>query len=171
MQLFVDAAANTSTVLQPEDNCIPGPPVCAGMMEYLAPATMLRAAEIFKQATTALDSAHDTGFWSREVLRLRLRVAELPTLYVIMLRWQYVRAWAVQNNRTWPLASTNISDVYQSFADTYRQHGMDDGVWCNPTATCNVTCQCSGKTAPSVDNALGEWFGAGLPWFKKQIGA
>ena len=42
------------------------------------------------------------------------------------------------------------------FAATYREHQMDVGVWC---------------VEKGRDNALGEWPGAGLPWFKKQIGA
>ena len=52
-----------------------------------------------------------------------------------------------------------------------RQHEMDRGVWCAPTPACNATCRCNCRTAPCVDNALGEWEGAGLPWLKKQIGA
>jgi hypothetical protein len=173
MQLFVDAAANSSTMLQPEDNCIPGPAACAGKMQYLAPETTLRSVDIFRRATVALGtsaSGRPSSNWEREQWPLRLKVAELPTLYVMLVRWQYVTAWAVAHNRTWPL-DTNITVVYESFAATYRRVHMDRGVWCGASPACNATCRCNCKTAPYLDNALGEWFGAGLPWFRKQIGA
>jgi hypothetical protein len=156
MQLFVEAAANTSTVLDPEANCIPGPAVCVGKMDYLAPETMLRSLSIFQQAASALGTAN------RE-LSMRLRVAELPTLYVILVRWSSMRAWAAARRYPWPL-SENISAVYDGFAQTYTEHGMDVGVWCPEKGDC-TSCN------PCRDNALGEWSGAGLKWFKKQIGA
>ena len=158
MQLFEGAAQTTGTVLDPEDNCIPGPPTCVGKMEYLKPETLLRSAAIFQRAAQVVDND--------ESRRLRLAAAELPTLYVILLRWDYVRALAEKNGTThaWPQAlSTNISVVYERFAATYRARGMDQCVWCeNPGERC---------ASPQRDNALGEWTGAGLKWFKKQIGA
>lgn len=156
MQLFERAAQATATFLDPEDNCMPGPPVCAGKMQYLKPETLLRSVEIFQRARQVVD-----GDQSRQ---LRLATAELPTLYVILLRWDFVRAWVRNQSRAWPESlSTNISVVYQRFALTYKARGMDQCVWCeDPGEHC---------VSPQRDNALGEWTGAGLEWFKKQIGA
>eukprot|EP01050_Picozoa_sp_SAG11_P016661 SAG11_NODE_2302_length_3548_cov_2.637866_3_plen_687_part_00 len=157
MQLFVAAAANTSTILDPEANCLPGPALCAGRMDYLAPETMLRSLSTLQEAASALGTA------APPELRARLRVAELPTLYVILIRWASVRAWAAAHGQRWPL-SEDISVVYNRFAQTYTEHGMDVSVWCPEVGDC---ASCS----PCRDNALGEWPGAGLTWFKKQIGA
>eukprot|EP01047_Picozoa_sp_COSAG01_P034903 COSAG01_NODE_2644_length_7322_cov_10.222899_4_plen_678_part_00 len=154
MELFETAANATATVLDPEDNCLPGPPVCDGKMQYLLPETLLRSVAIFQKATRVVEAD--------AAKQLRLAVAELPTLYVILLRWQYVRAWAKAHKQPWPL-SPNITVVYEGFAKVYRVHGMDKGVWCDkPGEEC---------ASPQRDNALGEWTGAGLKWFKKQIGA
>jgi hypothetical protein len=155
MQLFEAAANDTLTVLDPEDNCLPGPAVCAGKMAYLAPKTLLKSVAIFQRAAKVVDG-------TSAAKQLRLAVAELPTLYVILLRWEYVTAWAKAHSQPWPLSS-NISAVYEGFARTYRARGMDQCVWCErPGENCG---------SPQRDNALGEWTGAGLTWFKKQIGA
>ena len=139
MQLFEAAANDTLTVLDPEDNCLPGPAVCAGKMAYLAPETLLKSVAIFQRAAKVVDG-------TSAAKQLRLAVAELPTLYVILLWWEYVTAWAKAHSQPWPLS-----------------RGMDQCVWCErPGENCG---------SPQRDNALGEWTGAGLTWFKKQIGA
>ena len=152
MRLFIEAANATATFLDPEDNCIPGPAACAGKMQYLQPGALLQSISIFQDAAAAVEPD--------PAKQLRLQVAALPTLYVVLLRWQYVLDWADANGQPW-LLSRNISVVYGDFADVYRRNGMDIGVWCRDEAC----------VSPQRDNALGEWTGAGLAWFKKQIGA
>ena len=156
MQLFFDAAAKDNTTLGPEDNCIPGPAPCEGKMGYLSPATTLKSLAIFQRAAKLQDDPE---------LAFRLAVAQLPTLYVILIRWDYMVKWADANGHAWPLPR-NISEVYESFASVYRRRGMDHNVWCEAGQGRRwLTDDCI------RDNALGEWSGAGLPWFSKQIGA
>eukprot|EP01052_Picozoa_sp_SAG31_P057596 SAG31_NODE_17135_length_682_cov_0.711835_1_plen_143_part_10 len=50
LQLFIDAANATKTFLDPEDNCIPGPSVCTGKMQYLDPKYLLRSVQIVQDA-------------------------------------------------------------------------------------------------------------------------
>jgi hypothetical protein len=76
------------------------------------------------------------------VFQSRLRVAELPVLYVTMLRWSTMQAYATSHNVPWILGS--LQGCFDDFSYVYVGAGMND-------------------------SGLSEG-GNGLPWLKSTLG-
>ncbi len=53
----------------------------------------------------------------------RLRAAKLPTLYVMLLRWDEVRAFAAAHKVAWPYTETALGDAFAAFAQIYNETG------------------------------------------------
>ena len=87
---------------------------------YLTPAVMLQSALIFQNAAEAVE----------EPYLFRVQVSELPTIYVILLRWDEIYSYAVNASIAWPYPRglewtfSWFSAVYQ--AKTGWQSGLSE---------------------------------------------
>jgi hypothetical protein len=68
-------------------------------MKYLTPAALLQAGAALQAAKTA--TAQD-----KPLFRGHVELAELPTLYCVLPRWDEIRAYAAQKSVTWPFLQT-----------------------------------------------------------------
>lgn len=53
--------------------------------------------------------------------------AQLPSWFVLLLRWEEIRGYATAHGIPWPI-SQHKEHVLEEFARVYRAHGLDKGV-------------------------------------------
>lgn len=108
MDLFATSAANVSAFMREND------PATAA---YLAPDVVLRAVALLQSAVAASAGAPFVH---------RCQVALLAPVYVVLLRWSEMSAWAAGHGVAWPLPAQPI-DAFNAFAAVYNAEGMGAG--------------------------------------------
>jgi hypothetical protein len=156
---------------------------------YLSPRACLDALANLQQAKSAVRAAASS---EAAVILGRLAAIELGTSYVVLLRWDEMRAWAATNARPWPV-SGNKTAVLADFITRYRLAGMHVRVGFDPTpiacnratngticyvrdnelqpATCGSACAvapCTKDGQCVVDCGLSEPC-HGLSWFNQTV--
>ena len=179
IEIFVKSA-NTTSLHQGPD------------AEYLSPRACLSALANLQQAKSAVKAAAGSDDVDTVDVLYRLAAIELGTTYVVLLRWDEMRAWAATNGQTWP-ASDNKTAVLADFNTRYRLSGMDVRVGFKPTpiecnratngticyvldnklqpSTCGFACAaapCTKDGQCDIDSGLSEG-GHGLSWFNQTV--
>ena len=86
-------------------------------------------------------------------VRDRIERVEIGTLYVVLMRWKEVRAWAAAHRFAWPIEAT-MDGAYERFASLYVRFGMDHRVGFGPDGP---------------DEGLAAGGGHGLQWLNRTI--
>ena len=84
---------------------------------YLTPAVVLQAVAALARAAAAAASPY----------ALRLQTLWLAPVYVVLLRWVELRAWAAAHSVAWPLPAAPL-DAYDAFAAVYAAAGLGGGL-------------------------------------------
>ena len=86
----------------------------AATAAYLSDNLMLSAAQTFKDALAKVAGTPYRG---------RVDLAKLTVYYVILLRWDTIKAFATQHSVDWPLEATKLA-AFGEFARVYKENGM-----------------------------------------------
>ena len=85
---------------------------------YLTPELLLESALLMEKAV-------ETNTKNDPALGKRLRLAKLPTLYVVLLRWGEVRAYAQRHKVTWPYPGcSSLKGCFDEFSSIYKENDM-----------------------------------------------
>ena len=72
-----------------------------------------------------MEKAVETNTKNDPALGKRLRLAKLPTLYVVLLRWGEVRAYAQRHKVTWPYPGcSSLKGCFDEFSSIYKENDM-----------------------------------------------
>jgi hypothetical protein len=118
---------------------------------YLSPAACLAALENIQLAKQAVTAAPFGGTVSLEEALDRLAAVELGTMYVVLLRWDEMRAWASAQNLPWPVTDSKELAL-AAFGSQYRRSGMDHRVGFK--ADQPIPCDTPGTTCFVLDQKL-----------------
>ena len=79
---------------------------------YLDPKSLLESAVLTEPAPGDEKNKAD-----------RLRTAKMSTLYVILLRWDEIMAFAKTHNVTWPYKEKTVKEAFYTFSSIYNESG------------------------------------------------
>ena len=129
IEIFVDSAANSSSMFLSEG--------VSYTSSYLSPAACIDALTNIKEAEVKVSAA--AGLTNVSTTLARLKAIEYGTLYVVLLRWDEMKAWAAANNRTWPAGNASKQEMLTQFTSHYRHTHMDVRIGFDPTVplACN----------------------------------
>jgi hypothetical protein len=120
---------------------------------YLTPRALLGALSNLRNASRAVTSSH--GRLPAATVLERIQRVELGTLYVVLLRWEELRAWAGDQHVPWPIEAS-LDLAFDRFAAWYVRFGMEHRVGFGPDGP---------------DEGLSAGGGHGLQWLNKTIHA
>jgi hypothetical protein len=96
---------------------------------YLSPAAVLGALANLRAAAAAVPAQ---GALPATVVRERLERVEIGSLYIALLRWDEMRAWANESAFPWPVEPT-VGAAFDRFARVYTRLGMGHRVGYGPS--------------------------------------
>jgi len=67
--------------------------------------------------------AAESAVWGRPELLARVRLAKLPTMYVVLMRWNEVKEHAEKTGQRWLLPETRMA-AFDAFAEIYNANKM-----------------------------------------------
>jgi hypothetical protein len=85
---------------------------------YLTPELLLESARLMEKAA-------ETNVRNDATLAKRIRLAKLPTLYVVLLRWQEVQTYAAGKGIHWPYPGcSTVKTCFVEFSSIYKENDM-----------------------------------------------
>ena len=97
----------------------------ASSAAYLSPSALLKSAALIEAALAGVEASGAVqGPEPPEHYARRVREAKLPTLYVILLRFQECREYAASHGVPWPYAETDVGSAFATFSAIFEDiHG------------------------------------------------
>ena len=92
---------------------------------FLTPTAILSAARGFTQAQRVVSTTGDSSNEARKATLLRrLDAAKMPTLLVLLYRWEELRNVSAARGEDWPLAQSTLAEAYAEWSRLYAGFRM-----------------------------------------------
>ena len=94
---------------------------------FLTPTAILTAARGLTEAQRVVARLGAENATRRETLLRRLDAAKMPTLLVLLYRWEELRSVSVARGEDWPLAQSTLVEAYAEWSRLYAEFRMQFG--------------------------------------------